>query len=94
MKKAISTAKSLPFFFMGVGLLVFGCILSLMGLIDLLYYLTGSEILSVVHVIMAGRSISQEGALIYVIGLLGFGLLLIVVSIIAFHHSKKIRANK
>jgi hypothetical protein len=94
MEKAIRTAKSLPLFFIGVGLLIFGCILSLMGLIELLYYLTGSEILSAVHVMMAGRSISQEGALMYVIGLLGFGLLLLVVSIIAFSHSKKIRANK
>ncbi|MCD4820425.1 MAG: hypothetical protein K8S23_17230 [Candidatus Cloacimonetes bacterium] len=94
MKKAISMAKSLPLFFIGVGLLIFGCILTLMGLIDLLYYLTGSEILSAVHVMMAGRSISQEGALIYVIGLLSFGLLLLFVSIIAFNHSKKIRMKK
>ena len=84
----------MPLFILGTGLLIFGCILSLMGGIELLYYLTGSEILSAVHVIMAGRSISQEGALVYVIGLLGFGLLLLVVGIIAFHHSKKIRANK
>ena len=83
--------KSLPLLIVALFLLGFGFVFMLVGLVDLLYALTGNNLLSVFHVLLYGKTTTQEGAKFYAILILGFGVICLIPGLLAWRNSKKIR---
>ena len=91
MSKTIDLMKSLPLLLLAIFLLGFGFVFTLIGLVDLLYALTGNNLLSVFHVLLYGKTTTQEGAKFYSTLILGLGVVFLIPGMLAWRNSKKIR---